>query len=684
MLRKNNLRLNLKKKIYSILIVTTFTVGFLSIMFTNSNIISITGDNNSINDISSPKTSYYNLTMDRIFINGSETGVGARNWTWAATQDWCTNNSGHLYIENLTINGGGSQSCIEIVNSNNVNFTIKNCTLYNSGSSSLDAGIKLVDTVGGKITENNISFNNNGITLLNNNTGNLITYNTIANNTLYGLIILNDTATSKGYGNCIYRNNFTGNTKHALDNCSEGLYTNSWYDIFSRPGLRAPGNYWDNYTELGVGAVDADDDGIGDMGYAIPGSGEAEDLYPIWEDGYDGSPIEIDDMAANTHVTWEWASTLSWCSGSGTDADPYTIDDLDIDAKKSTINVDGIKIQNSMVNYKITNCTVYNTSSAGIKLYNVTLGQVLENNCSDSNDIGIYLVNCFNLTISNNSLFNNSGIGLNIESSNNITINNNNATYNQGGIFVYGSNNTIINNDASNNYYGITLSYGINNIVRNCVVNNNIGYGIQLSDSNNNSIENNTLIFNQIGIYVDDGDYNDILNNTVNNNTYYGINLYESCLNEISRNTNLYNIIHGIYLSTDSNNNTIDSNNASLNGDGISLSDSDYNTLLNNTSNNNTRYGIYLETSDYNNVSGNNVIGNEVWCIYQYNCIVGSNYFEFNGNCTVQTVNDETPKPPPPPPPTLPPPFIPGYDLLLLLGTACLITTIIIWKRRKL
>jgi len=104
--------------------------------------------------------------LRRIVIDGDATGVGAKNWTWAVKQDWCSGGSGTwndpFIIENLILNGQDSWSCILIRDSNEY-FIIRNCTLYNSASytTNWNAGIKLRYTTRGRIINCNLS-NNRG------------------------------------------------------------------------------------------------------------------------------------------------------------------------------------------------------------------------------------------------------------------------------------------------------------------------------------------------------------------------------------------------------------------------------------------------------------------------------------------------------------------------------------------
>ncbi|GAH14331.1 unnamed protein product, partial [marine sediment metagenome] len=64
----------------------------------------------------------WDLTGTPIFIDGDATGIGAKNWTWAVSQPWCSGNGisvNPYVIENVTINGLNSSNCIEIRDSDN-------------------------------------------------------------------------------------------------------------------------------------------------------------------------------------------------------------------------------------------------------------------------------------------------------------------------------------------------------------------------------------------------------------------------------------------------------------------------------------------------------------------------------------------------------------------------------------
>ena len=115
-----------------------------------------------------------------------------KNWSYTnSTYDWC-NGSGTwadpYVIENVTIDAGGSGSCITISNSN-VFFTIRNSTFTGAGNS--ESGIKLESTSNGILLNNTCENNYYGIYLFNYCDNNLILNNTVFNNNLDGIVLDN-------------------------------------------------------------------------------------------------------------------------------------------------------------------------------------------------------------------------------------------------------------------------------------------------------------------------------------------------------------------------------------------------------------------------------------------------------------------------------------------------------------
>ncbi|GAH16136.1 unnamed protein product, partial [marine sediment metagenome] len=74
------------------------------------------------------------------------------------------------------------------------------------------------------------------------------------------------------------------------------------------------------------------------------------------------APIFINDTATGVNAhNWTWAEEQPWCSGSGTDIDPYVIQNLIINGFETA---SCIEIRNSTAFFIIKDCTLYNSSAS--------------------------------------------------------------------------------------------------------------------------------------------------------------------------------------------------------------------------------------------------------------------------------------------------------------------------------
>ena len=376
----------------------------------------------------------------------------------------------------------------------------------------------------------------------------------------------------------------------------------------------------------------------------------------------------------------EFTSANGVTGGSGTQSDPYIIENWDIDGHGGTYC---IWIENTDVWFVIRNCnlwnaTDYNTepSGTGIYLKNVTNGTLENNTCYDNLIYGIYLFASSNNTLSNNTCTRNCG-GISLESGsdyNNIT-NNNGYENDHDGIYLSSSsyNNILNNNFSANNDESVCLDTSHNN----CVANNTCtgcAYGIDLYAANNNQILYNNCSDNTYEIiYLEYAE-----NNTISNNVCYGsgagdIHLYYSksttLTNNLMNNTGIIiegdeleywnthtiestNLLRGapIYYYANQDDGTVptdagqiiiaNSTNILISGvtitntyEGIAVVYSSHITITNSNSYNNSMYGISLKYSPNSNVTNNTCSGNGIDGLgisYSDNTTISDNRFTQN------------------------------------------------------
>ncbi|MBU4056274.1 MAG: right-handed parallel beta-helix repeat-containing protein [Proteobacteria bacterium] len=282
----------------------------------------------------------------------------------------------------------------------------------------------------------------------------------------------------------------------------------------------------------------------------------------------------------------------------------------------------------------------FNTTNSSYGIYITSNNCIIRNNnASDNNYYGIFIINSNNNTLNYNNVHSNMNYGIYLESSNNNTLTGNNISKNMRGIFVWGSDKKNFDNtiDSTNKVNGkpvyyifdqknivldqinaghISLAYSSNIIIRNSNVSS--GDGVNLLYSDNNTLNYNTANANWIGTLLVSSFNNTLSGNNASNNDI-GLYLYYSNNNTLTGNIASDNR-YGIFLSS-SNNNTVVGNNASNNFYGTQISSSSNNILYQNNLVNNSNYNAY----DYNgnNQWDNGTIGN--WY---------SNYDETYEGCT--------------------------------------------------
>ncbi|MFW9866750.1 MAG: nitrous oxide reductase family maturation protein NosD [Candidatus Thorarchaeota archaeon] len=612
--------------------------------------------NSSDNDNNNLKTAtYWNLTGSPILIDDSNS---SRDWAYTeANYDWCSGSGtiGDPYIiENVTIDGQYSTSCIEIRNSN-VYFEIRNCTLYQGGYYlSLfdpDAGIRLDHVTNGVLANNNCSSNiYDGIYLFSSNditvSGNTVTNNFKGihldysdNNDISGNIIQNNIE----YG--IYIEWSDSNTLHDnnMTNCGIGFNGGDYaisanlvdtsnlvnqkpvYCYINSVGL-TPSDFTNAGQVILISCTNALIEKIntsrGSCGIALHYSSGVLIRYVnssyntdrgIYLEESDGNVIHDCNTNYNGHgTTYNDRGGIVLVLSSR----------INISFNVANYNSKGISmvlgenttLYNNTANYN-THCGV-RLASKNTRMY---LNRMKECGIEMQEYQSSYTIDTSN-TVNNKPVYYYNGIDnllpadftnagqIILVRCNNSLISEMDISHGSCGIHLSQCHDATISNiNASyNTIYGLYLDWrSYNNYVLNSRFIDNLNSGIQIY-GDNNLISTNIIKWNKVspdayaGIRVS-GNFNNITANEISRNNLFGISLTDD--NNVVLNNNIFNNSrYGIALS--SNLNEIITNNITNNGiSGIRIFAS-YNNITGNLIENNTAYGIEI----FNDYSENNLI----------------------------------------------------------------------------
>ncbi len=401
------------------------------------------------------------------------------NWTDVKAAGICIGSgtsSDPYIIQNLEIDAGGTDFCITIENSQEY-FEIKNCTLANNGSSSLEGGIFLNNITNGKIKNNSISLNgptwgeSRGINVRSSSSfaiqENIIQQTGISRgihlfNSSFITISLNNIS-GGSYSMYIYSCNFVNITQNIdIFNSISLNYCN--YNIISQNNASGS-NYFIiinscNNTDIKNNfAIDSIDSAINSW-YSYNTNILGNRIFNYLYDG-------ITLFYSNKTIIEN--NTINNCVSNGIYS--YYSSFNNISHNKISNCENGVNLEfgknNSILNNSIYTCDI------GVKLYKSNYNYVIENKVVDSKDRSVSSEYCDYLTISNNKLTNNKSTnnhGIFLYETDDTHIDYNfikNCTYT--GIYTHYSNyNNISNNIISNCKNGINLigSYSISELFR--------------------------------------------------------------------------------------------------------------------------------------------------------------------------------------------------------------------------
>jgi parallel beta-helix repeat protein len=308
----------------------------------------------------------------------------------------------------------------------------------------------------------------------------------------------------------------------------------------------------------------------------------------------------------------------------------------------SSNNGYGMHVDNGCKNNNITLNNIELNNDDGIYLYLFSDYNIMDDNIISRNTgHGISINKSHYIDITKNQISSNGKDGIDLYSSSDFNIIDNDINSVKNGISLDSSSRINVNkNNVFDNIFGISLSASQDNTIEDNLILTN-DYGIFFNTSSNNNIKRNSIENNGNGIIFDSSSHNDILNNNISQNTWNGIYFWDNSKFNTISNSNLTHNTNGINTSfsegtiiTDNNisnnvmgisqwsssdgmitNNIIQWNSMT----GISLQYTGDVTFVNNSINSNGLNGLYLFSSSRCTISENNIIDN-YWGVYLDSC----------------------------------------------------------------
>nr|MDO8118192.1 NosD domain-containing protein [Candidatus Sigynarchaeota archaeon] len=298
--------------------------------------------------------------------------------------------------------------------------------------------------------------------------------------------------------------------------------------LFNTEGI---GNFWTDYTSR---YPLAENDGVvWNTPYTINTPLGIQDFFPLVNYANVYKPIYVNNDAQ--------LDAIEGITGNGTEGNPYIIQDFVIGGYETGY---GIIFRNIAKHVIIQDFTIIG-ALFGIYIIDSSSIQVYKGKFT-SNDNGIMLVRCNNISISNTTLISNRNVGISVHESNYVNTMFCNITSNTGdGIkYDYTFDGAISNNTISSNMNGISIEGGSSrNEISNNTIQENARSGIFLTNVVENNLTNNKImrdgsfgveIINCFSLNIDDNDIiacnasismTDSINCTLNDNKMNGSGL---------------------------------------------------------------------------------------------------------------------------------------------------------------